>query len=200
MNPLRLEIYKEEHSAFVCHGVLNISSFRGGLGRVRIHLDTGATLEVCGDFHLGNGTEIFLSSGAHLTIGGKAGENACGVTENTRIMVHKKITIGKDFLCAWRVFITDCDWHLIENRSPQSDVVIGDHVWITPNCSILKGTHIGDGCVVATGTVVNGKRFPDRCLIGGNPAKVLQSEVQWQWDLLPKVAKGRQKTADARAL
>jgi len=26
-------------------------------------------------------------------------------------MVYKRITIGKDFLCSWNMFITDCDWH-----------------------------------------------------------------------------------------
>ncbi len=145
----------------------------------REHLDAGATLEVSGDFTMGNGTDIFLSEGAYLRLGGKKLESGSGITENTRIMVKRSITIGSDFLCAWGSFITDCDWHLIKRKDHQADVEIGDHVWIAPNCSILKGTRIGNGCIVATGAVINRKQFPDGCLIGGNPPIVLESGVEW---------------------
>jgi acetyltransferase-like isoleucine patch superfamily enzyme len=38
----------------------------------------------------------------------------------------------------------------------------------------LDGTVIGDHCVVATGAVVTGKTFPDNCIIGGVPAKIIK--------------------------
>ena len=185
INPLRLEIRKGRDSTIILDGVLNITPFRHGRGRVRIILDADSTLEVCGDFSIGNGTEIFLWEGAYLRIGGKDRESGSGITENSRVMVKKRVTIGKDFVCAWGVLITDCDWHQIENVDSQSDVAVGDHVWITPNGSILKGTQIGDGCIVSNSTVISGKQFPDGCLIGGNPPAVLKSDVRWHRDIGP---------------
>ncbi len=52
-------------------------------------------------------------------------------------------------------------------------VRIGNNCWIGAKVTILDGTIIGDGCVVAAGAVVRGE-FPDNCVIGGVPAKILK--------------------------
>ena len=38
---------------------------------------------------------------------------------------------------------------------------------------ILKGTVLGDNCVVGAGAVVSGK-FENNCVIAGNPARVIR--------------------------
>lgn len=53
-------------------------------------------------------------------------------------------------------------------------VIIGAGSWIGINVTILGESVIGKNCVVAAGSVVKGE-FPDYCVIGGIPAKVLQS-------------------------
>ncbi len=58
---------------------------------------------------------------------------------------------------------------------PGETITIGNDVWIGANCTILKGAHIGDGCVVATGAVVLRGTFPGNSLIAGNPAVVVKS-------------------------
>lgn len=52
-------------------------------------------------------------------------------------------------------------------------IIIEENVWICDNAVILAGAHIGKNCVVAANSVVN-KEFPDNCLIGGVPAKILK--------------------------
>lgn len=52
-------------------------------------------------------------------------------------------------------------------------VYIGDKVWIGFNVIILKGVDIGEGAVVAAGSVVT-KNVPEWTLVGGNPAKVIR--------------------------
>lgn len=37
------------------------------------------------------------------------------------------------------------------------EIYIGNRVWIGANCTILKGTRIGDDCVIAAGSVVKGE-------------------------------------------
>ena len=73
----------------------------------------------------------------------------------------------------------DRDYHKInadsENTSP---VNIGNHCWIGCNSIVLKGVSIGDGAVVAAGSVVT-KDVPPGALIGGNPAKIIRENVYW---------------------
>ncbi len=52
-------------------------------------------------------------------------------------------------------------------------IIIGRDCWIGAKVTILDGSNIGNGCVVAAGAVVRGK-FPDYCVIGGIPAKIIK--------------------------
>ena len=52
-------------------------------------------------------------------------------------------------------------------------VKIGENCWIGAKVTILDGTVIGNGCVVAAGAVVKGN-FPDNSVIGGVPARILK--------------------------
>ena len=51
------------------------------------------------------------------------------------------------------------------------DVHIDDCVWIGMNVLVLPGTHIGEGAIIQTGSVVHGE-IPPLAIAGGNPAKV----------------------------
>ena len=52
-------------------------------------------------------------------------------------------------------------------------IYIGNDVWIAENCTILSGVKIGNGAVLATGSVVT-KDVPDFSIVGGIPARVLR--------------------------
>jgi len=53
-------------------------------------------------------------------------------------------------------------------RAGKGGIVIGDDVWIGANCVILDGAQIGDGCVVAAGSIVRGA-LEAYGVYGGNP-------------------------------
>ncbi len=53
-------------------------------------------------------------------------------------------------------------------------VKIGDRAWLCMRCIVLPGVSIGEGAVVAAGSVVN-KDVPPFALVGGVPAKVIGS-------------------------
>lgn len=176
-----LKIQKQPGARITLRGNLRITSHQGDHNAVVIAMDRDSTLEIDGDLVLMQGTKIILSRGASLYIGGNDGQRECGITGNCRIMVRKKVHIGKDFLCSWNVFITDCDWHSLEGRLGQKETYIGDHVWVTCNCSILKGSRIGSGCVLANGTVVHQQEFGPNDLVAGNPAAVRRKVGAWTW-------------------
>ncbi len=50
---------------------------------------------------------------------------------------------------------------------------IGNDVWIGAHVTLMRGTHVGDGAVVATGSVVT-KDVPPYAIVGGNPARLIR--------------------------
>lgn len=52
-------------------------------------------------------------------------------------------------------------------------IKIGRDCWIGAKVTILDGSIIGDGCIVAAGAVVRGQ-FPRNVIIGGVPAKIIK--------------------------
>lgn len=58
-------------------------------------------------------------------------------------------------------------------------ISIGDHVWIGARSTILKGVSIGDGAVVAAGSLVT-RDVPPGALVGGSPARMVRPKVEWR--------------------
>lgn len=52
-------------------------------------------------------------------------------------------------------------------------IKIGNNCWVGSKVTVLDGVEIGDGCIVAAGSVVT-KSFPNNSIIGGVPAKLLK--------------------------
>lgn len=84
-------------------------------------------------------------------------------TMNSRsvLIAAKKIRLGQDVMIGRGVVIYDSDHHTIQNcqgevTNPDASVSIGDHVWLTTNVTVLKGSSIGSGSIVAANSVVHG--------------------------------------------
>ena len=54
-------------------------------------------------------------------------------------------------------------------------ITIGENCWIGAKVTVLDGTEVGNGCVVAAGAVLSGKIYPSNSIIGGVPAKVIKN-------------------------
>lgn len=106
------------------------------------------------------------------------GDNT-SIGDRTEVHAGRKVEIGSGCNIAWDVCIMDRDYHKFNSSVEEiRPVKIGDNVWIGCNSIILKGVTIGDGAVVAAGSVVT-KDVPPKTLVGGNPAKVLKEDIYW---------------------
>lgn len=96
-----------------------------------------------------------------------------------------KIEIGRDCMIAGPCEIRTSDSHSLTdmegNRiNPAKDIEIGHHVWIGAGCMILKGCHIPNDSIIAARSVVTStKGFDSYSLWGGQPAKHIKSNVNW---------------------
>ncbi|OZT11317.1 transferase [Priestia aryabhattai] len=119
---------------------------------------------------------VTRTSDAEIHIGDNVGMS--GVT----IYARKSIKIGKNTFIGGNAKILDNDFHPLEvearniddkNKIGTRPVVIGESCFIGCNSLILKGTILGNGCVVGAGAVVSGT-FEDNSVIAGNPARVIK--------------------------
>ena len=60
-----------------------------------------------------------------------------------------------------------------DNTLIMKKVSIGNYCWIGRNVMIMPGVKIGDGTVIAAGSIVT-KSFEGFSVIGGNPAKIIK--------------------------
>ena len=62
----------------------------------------------------------------------------------------------------------------------KGDITVEDDVWIGYGATILSGVHIGQGAVIAAGTVVT-KDVPPYAIVAGVPAKVIKYRFSQEW-------------------
>lgn len=118
--------------------------------------------------------------------------NNVGISGAT-IYARKGIYIGDNTSIGGNCKILDNDFHPIEvekrnalffNTSSETEertdwiktkpIYIGKNCFIGTNTIILKGTELGEGCVVGAGAILSGK-FPPNSIIVGNPGKVIRT-------------------------
>lgn len=156
---------------------VNASWFKGRGRRYKseLRLEAGSSLLCHSDFKLYQGASVYVAPGAVLELKGSHGF----MNTNSTLNCFCHVEIGDDVGIGDNVTITDSDHHAINGKSPTAPVIIGDHVWICSNAIICKGVSIGDGAVVAAGSVVN-KDVPSHSLVGGVPARVLKEGISWK--------------------
>lgn len=74
---------------------------------------------------------------------------------------------------------------------------IGNDVFIAANSIILAGVTIGDGAVIAAGSVVT-KDVPPYAVVGGNPAKIIK--YRFDSDIIQRLSKSKWWDMDVKFL
>lgn len=140
-----------------------------------LELGVNSLINVENTFVIHSGAHIIILENAKLHLGSGY------INRNVKIRCFKEVTIGEHVAISENVTIWDSDAHaVIGNESEMTQPIkIGNHVWIGTNATILKGVVLGDGCIVAAGSVVT-KSFPAKSLIGGVPAKLIRENVEWK--------------------
>jgi acetyltransferase-like isoleucine patch superfamily enzyme len=110
---------------------------------------------------------------------------------NSLLDITSDLYIGNDVLISWGCTLIDHNSHSVLFEERKNDVinwidgkkdwlnvftkpiVIQDKAWIGFNSIILKGVTIGEGSIVAAGSVVT-KNVEPYTVVGGNPARFIK--------------------------
>lgn len=134
--------------------------------------------------------ELISSHGGKIEIG-----NNCLVGPRCVVGAVKSVKLGSFVRISNNVVIIDNNNHPVNpydrklmnsvdysseyrtwKYSVAKPIVIHDNVWIGRNSIINKGVTIGENSIVAAGSVVT-KDVPANCIVGGNPAKVVKTDI-----------------------
>ena len=98
-----------------------------------------------------------------------------------------QVEIGDDCIFAFNTSIFGSDGHTVYDintleilNRPTTPVKIGNHCWICGWARFTKNAQVGNNCIIAQNSMVT-KNFSaaNNCLIGGNPAKIIRRNINW---------------------
>jgi len=149
-----------------CHRGAGPVAWLRGLPRPEVRAG-GGVVEL-GHVALYPGVRVTCAGRGRIRIG-----DGSYLNRNTRVHSRTQVLLGAHCMVAWEVVITD--YLGTPGRTPETTfepVIFGDNVWVGCRAVILGGTRLGDGCIVAAGSVVSG-RFPAGAVVAGKPAEVI---------------------------
>jgi acetyltransferase-like isoleucine patch superfamily enzyme len=124
--------------------------------------------------HVGDGTALRAHEGTL-----RVGDKVVFGRHNT-VNCYLDIEIGTTTLIADWVYVADFDHRFDDLATPIKDqgiakapVRIGPDCWIGVKVSVLRGSIVGEGCVLAAHAVVRSE-IPALSVAGGVPAKVIK--------------------------
>lgn len=130
-----------------------------------ITLDRKSTLNIGRKLKMHNGAKIRARRGGKIQIGSNFGmSNGCVVTAYENIKIGNNVMLGPNVL----IYDQDHDYKaqggVAAMKFKTSPITIGDNVWIGANTLILRGSRIGDNCVIGGGSVIKGV-YPSNSII-----------------------------------
>ncbi len=149
--------------------------------------DVGAGARLAGDLELdvqgsarfGSGfyvrgtslpVEILVGQRGSLSVGDDTWLNfGVVLAAAKRVQIGHRVMIGQHSIVSDTPVPESATWEGTEG----APIVIGDDVWIAGRVTVMPGVTIGDGAVIAAGSIVT-EDIPPRMLAGGIPARVLK--------------------------
>ena len=146
----------------ICAGKIRYGGrFSAGLIQTfdRLHLEVHGKGRIrLGSFNQNRGNLYLVADGGRIEIGDHCFFNTgCCVTSVESVRIGSGCKFGNNLV------IVDHDHNFKNDDGPEfisSPVIIGNSNWIGANVTILRGTKIGNGCVIGAGSVVKGD-IPD---------------------------------------
>ncbi len=117
--------------------------------------------------------------------------NNIHIGKDTEIQAAGGLKIGNNVVISYHCVLWSIDHNYEGELLPydhariRKPIVIEDNVWIGRNSIIRGGVTVGEGAVIAMGSVVV-KDVPPLAIVGGNPAKILKFRNPERYNALKK--------------
>lgn len=193
---LKLPVFIGYHTKFVSlkgnlqiEGPLKMGMIRFGFGDVgvvdkkycRTLIELNGTILFKNRASLGYGSKISVGNAAILKIGDRF-----NISANSTVICFESVTFDDNVLLSWDVQVMDTDFHATINtltgkinEKVSKPIYLGANTWIGTRSILLKGTRIPANTIIGAGSLLNKEyTIEENCLLAGNPAKVLKTNIR----------------------
>ena len=132
-----------------------------------------------GGGNIGAGVKLSIDNDGILILGSQF-----WTTGPILIVARKLIQFGYNCVLSWNITIMDHDAHnVFDGQSnivnEEKAIIIGDHVWVGCNSTILKGARLSNNVVVGSNSVVTRGIDKPNIVLVGNPAVIKKENITW---------------------
>jgi acetyltransferase-like isoleucine patch superfamily enzyme len=114
------------------------------------------------------GESIFLGKNSHIN------QYCCiWASKNSKIVLGDNLLMGPGVKIFSSNHSTKIGIPMNTQPYREKDIIIGNDVWLGANAVVVAGVTIGDGAIVAAGSVVT-KDVPKNTIVGGIPVKPIK--------------------------
>lgn len=130
----------QSHSPFISIKMKNCS-----------HLVLGKNVQIS------SGCDIHLDNNATIDIGQRTYFNKrCILSSHNKISIGSNCLFGPDVKIYDNNHVYEYGKGVVPGQHKSFPITIGNNCWIAANVVILKGSTIGDNCIIGTGCIIKG--------------------------------------------
>lgn len=118
---------------------------------------------------------VWIFTGRNLTLG-----DDVDLAKGVLVTTDGGVSIGHRTLIGYGTSILSANHkipakpgRIFDAGHEKAEVIIANDVWVGANCTILPGVTIGEGAIIAAGSIVT-KDVPPFSMVGGVPARVIR--------------------------
>ncbi len=107
------------------------------------------------------------------------------VGHDSSMEISKKLKIGDDNMWSFYNIVIDSDGHPIYDSAgnrlnPPKEIVFGDHVWMGCRCTVMKGSVVPSGSIIASDTLLTGGlEQRDSIYSDVREKRIIRSGIKW---------------------
>lgn len=149
--------------------------------RERVILNIDGKVVFNGKCKFGTGSRIFVGKDATVSFG-----DNFNATSHLKLVCNRQMTFGNDDLLSWNCLLMDTDQHTVvdgntgEKVNQDKPILIGNHVWMGCNTTVMKGAEVADNVIIGSNSVIAGKHLTAGVAIAGNPARTVKENIVWK--------------------
>lgn len=147
--------------------------------------------EIGTGFHAGRGVVLWAKSSIKIGVNcyiGRQSQIECDAEIGNNVIMANRVAfvgrydhnyeqVGTPTRLAKEIRDVDYDWKGLNLK-----VKVCDDVWIGYGAVVLSGVCVGEGSIIASGSIVT-KDVPPYTIVGGNPARMIADRFSDPWDV-----------------
>lgn len=132
---------------------IGAKKLKGSKAETYIKMRKGAKWRILHGGQINYGVTLDIQRNAVLEMGDTS------FNTGSVVIIQKRMKFGEMVRCGRNCMFLDSDFHQIQMQNgtminPPQEIVVEDHVWFAGNAKVLRGTIVGENCIIGPNVVI----------------------------------------------